>query len=314
MKRYLSFLDIHGFKNLVFDTPLDQITRRLGYAIQNARYAECLGGIKEIEGVAHPDESLRSVHRFSFSDSFVLASKDALGDSLNSIIVSTCLMAQRLFAMQLPVRGAIVAGEADFVPDTNHLVGRGVIEAIELEAQQDWFGIMLDPALGSYEQVAGMLHPGVLPMVVRYPIPLKTGIPAGSIAVNCSAIRKKRKWMCACGSLQCSILRHRITGAASAGVVLEEDSSFDAAGNCCHGAAMTITLEELTKGALQLPGRQRLALAEFLLAMTEGSATAEADQAWEEEIQLRINAVDSGRATGIPWQDVLHEAEQRLVR
>ena len=75
-------------------------------------------------------------------------------------------------------------GDADFVTGSDHLVGRGIIEAIELEARQDCFGIMLDPALGSYEHVSSLLHPGVLPMVVRYPIPLKTGTQTDGIPVN----------------------------------------------------------------------------------------------------------------------------------
>lgn len=184
MKRYISFLDILGFRNFVFNTPLEEVSRRLGFAIEHARLAECLGRIKQVDGVAHPDETYRSVYRFSFSDSFVLAAKDTSADSLNSIIVATCQMARTLFAMQLPVRGAIVSGDADFVPGTDHLVGRGIIEAIEREGTQDWFGVMLSPELGSHAQISALLHPRVLPMIVRYPIPLKSGVQQDGIALN----------------------------------------------------------------------------------------------------------------------------------
>ena len=64
---------------------------------------------------------------------------------------------------------------------------------------------------------------------------------------------------------------------------------------------------------MQLPARQRLALAGFLLEMNEVEADPEADQAWEREIQDRIQAVDRGAATGVSYSDVLREVDQRLA-
>ncbi len=88
---------------------------------------------------------------------------------------------------------------------------------------------------------------------------------------------------------------------------------FDAARKSRHDSAMTTTLEELTVSALRLPGRQRLALAGFLLEMTDASADADTDEAWEHEIQDRIRAVDSGSVAGIPWEQVMQTAAQRLA-
>ena len=76
---------------------------------------------------------------------------------------------------------------------------------------------------------------------------------------------------------------------------------------------MTSTLEQLTLGALQLPGRQRLALAGFLLETTDAALDADTDEAWEREIQDRLLAVDAGRVAGIPWEQVLLEADKRLA-
>ena len=76
-----------------------------------------------------------------------------------------------------------------------------------------------------------------------------------------------------------------------------------------HDSAMTATLEELTLGVMRLPDRQRLALAGFLLEMTDATADGDTDEAWEREIQERIRAVDSG----IPWEQVMQKAEQRLA-
>ncbi|MEI8293860.1 MAG: addiction module protein [bacterium] len=76
---------------------------------------------------------------------------------------------------------------------------------------------------------------------------------------------------------------------------------------------MTPLLEEVTRTALQLPAKQRLALASFLLEAQDSSSEPEVDAAWEQEIQDRIKAVDSGAVTGISYQEVMLEAEKRLA-
>ncbi len=77
---------------------------------------------------------------------------------------------------------------------------------------------------------------------------------------------------------------------------------------------MSETFEQVTKEAMQLGRRQRLALAGFLLELEAATDDAGVDAAWEEEIRARIRAVDSGAAVGIPYEDVLREAEKRLAR
>jgi predicted GTPase len=76
---------------------------------------------------------------------------------------------------------------------------------------------------------------------------------------------------------------------------------------------MTATLEEITRTALQLPAKQRLALAGFLLETEDISSDPDVDAAWEQEIQDRIKAVDGGDVAGISYQDVMLEAEKRLA-
>ncbi len=76
---------------------------------------------------------------------------------------------------------------------------------------------------------------------------------------------------------------------------------------------MPATLEDITQQVLQLPARQRLVLAGFLLEMGDASDRPEVDEAWEQEIQDRIKAVDSGVVTGISYIDVMREADQRLA-
>jgi len=67
---------------------------------------------------------------------------------------------------------------------------------------------------------------------------------------------------------------------------------------------MPATLEEITQQVLQLPARQRLALAGFLLEMDDTTDHPAVDEAWEQEIQKRIKTVDSGAISGISYNDI----------
>ena len=76
---------------------------------------------------------------------------------------------------------------------------------------------------------------------------------------------------------------------------------------------MSATLEQVTKDAMDLAPRQKLALAEFLLESADTAADPEAEAAWDSEIRDRISAIDEGRAIGIAYEDVMRAAERRLL-
>jgi len=76
---------------------------------------------------------------------------------------------------------------------------------------------------------------------------------------------------------------------------------------------MPKALEEVTKQAMDLPPRQRLALASVLLESAEAASDPDAEAAWDSEIRDRIREIDEGRVTGIAYTDVMQEAERRLA-
>ena len=76
---------------------------------------------------------------------------------------------------------------------------------------------------------------------------------------------------------------------------------------------MPVALEQITKDAMDLPPRQKLALAEFLLESAEAAADPEAEAAWDAEICDRVRAVDEGRVIGVSYDDVMRTAEGRLA-
>ena len=84
--------------------------------------------------------------------------------------------------MGLPVRGAISRGEADYIPNTNHLIGKAIISAKELEEKQDWFGIILSPdVLSVYDTIP---TGPIADILVEYEVPLKDCTYVPFMAIN----------------------------------------------------------------------------------------------------------------------------------
>lgn len=74
---------------------------------------------------------------------------------------------------------------------------------------------------------------------------------------------------------------------------------------------MNRSFAELADEALRLPHQEQLRLARTLLESTEATGDVGAEAAWEEEIERRIQLVDSGLAKGRPFAEVLRDIESR---
>lgn len=68
--------------------------------------------------------------------------------------------------------------------------------------------------------------------------------------------------------------------------------------------------KQLLLEALRLPEQERAALASELLDSLEHEVDEDAEVAWSAEIRARLNEIDAGRASTIPWS----EARRRLHR
>ena len=56
--------------------------------------------------------------------------------------------------------------------------------------------------------------------------------------------------------------------------------------------------------ALELPPEQRAALADSLLNSLDTEVDADVEQAWQDEIERRIESVRNGTAEVVPWEEV----------
>jgi putative addiction module component (TIGR02574 family) len=67
---------------------------------------------------------------------------------------------------------------------------------------------------------------------------------------------------------------------------------------------MATPLEKITQEVVELSGRERLTLMRLLLDLDQPSKGAEIEKAWDQEIRARVKAVDDGRVSGIPYEQI----------
>jgi putative addiction module component (TIGR02574 family) len=75
---------------------------------------------------------------------------------------------------------------------------------------------------------------------------------------------------------------------------------------------MAASIEEITKEVVELPRHQRLALVRLLLDLDQPGTSDDVEQAWDEEIRARVKAIDEGRASGIPYEQIKREMAERF--
>lgn len=174
-ERFVAFLDILGFAEMIETEPIEKIMGELHNAIHSVQLSEHLNTL------AHDPQtkSLRLESRakcletFSFSDSFVLCSQDSSLASFRQILAGTFFLTRSLFVSGLPVRGAITCGEVSCIPCTNHMAGKAIIRAARLEKKQNWFGVIIDSACLTIERLEFLNNLEMRVAYVPYPVPLK---------------------------------------------------------------------------------------------------------------------------------------------
>lgn len=76
---------------------------------------------------------------------------------------------------------------------------------------------------------------------------------------------------------------------------------------------MSTLVDELSARARALSAEDRARLAEELLESLQGDADADAEAAWDREIERRVAEIESGAVRLIPAEEV-HAEARRLIR
>ncbi len=129
--QYVAFLDVMGFKNLVYGGDLK-------------RLESYFDRIKEVLNTLKTQKS--KIQSFLISDSIILITPNTESDFENLIIAIRRIQSSLLWKKIL-LRGAVSFGEVYYDKDNNLIVGKGFIKAYLLEQEANFPRVIIDPAI-----------------------------------------------------------------------------------------------------------------------------------------------------------------------
>ena len=144
--KYISFLDILGYKELILNNSTSDIKLLYSQAIDYAKP-------KIIDFWKGQELNDSEIEMSIISDSIILWTNNENFQSLGKILISTSNLLTAFMIAGLPLRGAIVKGELDSLNKTLGsssdiktpiFFGKGLTNAYSLEGQQNWSGCIVD--------------------------------------------------------------------------------------------------------------------------------------------------------------------------
>jgi hypothetical protein len=157
-EKYIAFLDILGFKDLVTNNSHSDLVRKIQNLLLPSIEHSLSNGKRKIvdrNGVATSiaDIDEIKIHSLTISDSIMFWTDDCSLGSFMQIALVVRNTLESGFYTGLPMRGAISLGDLSFTNLTfgdktsnfhSLLIGRGLVEAYKLENKQEWAGCIVD--------------------------------------------------------------------------------------------------------------------------------------------------------------------------
>lgn len=163
-KRFIAFLDIMGFKELVNNTPHENIYNDLKKLIEG------INSIKDaINDIGLPEKRYCHLESATFSDSIILTSNDDSKDSFISISFVVSSIMAKAFSLGIPLKGALSVGELTIDTKNSIYFGKPLIKAYLLQEDLKIYGLILD------DSVEALKYSSIDDYYTIYKTPFKTG-------------------------------------------------------------------------------------------------------------------------------------------
>jgi hypothetical protein len=178
--RTVAFLDILGFKQQIFETPIEELA---------SKYEKLIDTTEALNRPALPWQKLPTLFpdyknntpwciKNIFSDSIILISHDNTLLSSMKLLVYAWRLSQVFIAYKMPLRGAITFGELYTNPQKGITLGKALTTAYELENKQQWIGVTIDNSMKEsmpelFQQINNV--PILSDIFFEYEVPFKDG-------------------------------------------------------------------------------------------------------------------------------------------
>jgi hypothetical protein len=168
--RFVAFLDIMGFKNLVQNSNHNTIYKILDPFSNEIMLFNVLGK------TLYNNQSLVNVRPVLFSDSILIVSKNDNSKSANHIMASATFILYSALSKKIPIKGAIAYGKQTAFFSKSMFFGKPLIDAFELQNELDLYGIVLhdsaEKRLNDLNEINVQKKVG---HIVWYSTPMKSG-------------------------------------------------------------------------------------------------------------------------------------------
>lgn len=201
-EKYVLFLDILGFKDLINNNTVEevkeiydkQVIKSIGPSLFMAKYIYDIELDIEFDTrgniLKDSRQNLLDIH--IMSDSIIIWTKDTEVETFRKLLCFTSVFLNNTFICGVPLRGAISIGTiSELITPINNIfqscvIGKGIVNAYNLEGKQNWMGCIIDdkcmkkiPPNYIEPLIASSKYP-----IVKYKVPIKKKNSKGKIVFD----------------------------------------------------------------------------------------------------------------------------------
>ncbi len=200
---YVAFLDILGFKDLVYNNSHKKLTELYESVIE--KLLNKVSSNYEADKLKYQKDN--DLYFLSVSDSIIIWTEKNNPAAFTELLVVTCEVLAEFFEAGIPLRGAISVGgltskgisrekdnKGDEIVSMSYInvVGSGIVNAYSMEGKQDWSGCIIDKKCielfqDSISRKEGMVDLNTFienGLINQYNVPKKKGLLSEEYVVN----------------------------------------------------------------------------------------------------------------------------------
>ena len=170
--RFVAFVDILGFKELVATSNHEDIYRKLHAISESKKFLQGTSDVPESQARYQGS----NIYIASFSDSIVVFSKSDSIDNFYSFLIAVRWLFAKTISDGIPIKGALAHGTISVNKSSQIYFGKPIIDAYLMEEDVNYMGATCHHSIDSYLQTKiPEINPEIDEFLFETKTPLKSG-------------------------------------------------------------------------------------------------------------------------------------------